>query len=242
VADPAPPNRPHADWLSLGPAARLVGVDPDTLRRWSDEGRVDAYLTPGGHRRFDRAALERLVATRRAGTSGRLAGLGATPDRVSAMYARRYAASRSPEGAVAGAIPPAERAAFRDDGRRLVTALLAHLDAAAPADRARAEAQAERLVDDLAARLAASGASLTAAAGFFVAARRPFLAELAAMGRRRALDPDRLSRIYDAASQLLDRLLLRLIASYGAAAARAAEPSRASDDAQAARRRPGAGR
>ena len=29
-------------WLSLGPASELLGIDPDTLRRWADEGRVPA--------------------------------------------------------------------------------------------------------------------------------------------------------------------------------------------------------
>ncbi len=48
-------------WLSLGPAARLVGVGPDTLRRWADVGRVEAFVTPGGHRRLSRRALERMV-------------------------------------------------------------------------------------------------------------------------------------------------------------------------------------
>ena len=50
---------PMPRWLSLGPASRLVGVDPDTLRRWADDGRIEAYVTPGGHRRFDRRAIER---------------------------------------------------------------------------------------------------------------------------------------------------------------------------------------
>ena len=49
-----PSPRTRSPWLSLGPASRMLGVDPDTLRRWADEGRVEAYVTPGGHRRFDR--------------------------------------------------------------------------------------------------------------------------------------------------------------------------------------------
>ena len=61
--------------------------------------------------------------------------------------------------------------------------------------------------------------SLTEAVGLFVAARRPFLAELAGLGRRRALDAARLGRLYEDASGLLDRLLLRLIDTYQEASA-----------------------
>ena len=58
------------------------------------------------------------------------------------------------------------------------------------------------------------GTSLTEAVGLFVAARRPFLDELTGLGRRRALDAARLAALYEDASGLLDRLLLRLIATF----------------------------
>ena len=105
---------------------------------------------------------------------------------------------------------------YRRDGRLLVAALVAHLDADADdaAERERSEADATALVDDLARRLATSGTSLTEAVGLFVAARRPFLDELTGLGRRRALDASRLAALYQDASGLLDRLLLRLIATY----------------------------
>ena len=205
-------------WLSLGPASRLVGVDPDTLRRWADEGRIEVYLTPGGHRRFDRQAIEALVAARRAG-SRPLASLGASPERLARAYRRSYTS-----GTPARQVPAddvAERERYRRDGRRLVEVLIAHLDAAVTdaTARARTEAEATELVDDLARRLAGSGTSLTEAVGLFVAARRPFLDELTGLGRRRALDAARLAALYEGASGLLDRLLLRLIATYQEAAA-----------------------
>jgi DNA-binding transcriptional MerR regulator len=43
---------PARERLSLGPASRVLGVDPDTLRRWADFGQIEDYTTPGGHRRF----------------------------------------------------------------------------------------------------------------------------------------------------------------------------------------------
>ncbi len=52
----------HDDpWLPIGAAARLVGVGPDTLRRWADGGKVQSYQTPGGHRRFLRSSLETMI-------------------------------------------------------------------------------------------------------------------------------------------------------------------------------------
>jgi excisionase family DNA binding protein len=207
---------PSPRWLSLGPASRLVGVDPDTLRRWADEGRVEAYVTPGGHRRFDRRAIEALVASR--GSAARpLTSLGASPERMTRAYQRRYARDAAAVPASAGAAADRER--YRADGRRLVEALVAHLDAD-PGDfalRERSEAEATALVDDLAVRVAASGTSLTEAVGLFVSARRPFLAELSGLGRRRALDASRLAALFDGATGLLDRLLVRFVETYLAA-------------------------
>jgi excisionase family DNA binding protein len=204
--------------LSLGPASRLLGVHPDTLRRWADEGRIEAFVSPGGHRRFDRRELERVLATRSPGSVARpLSSLGATPDRLSRAYRRSYLAEPR-DGGARGAVPVAEREAFRSDGRGLVASLVAYLDAAEPDDRASAESTAAALTDDLARRLAAGGLSLTESVGLFVAARRPFLSELGVIARRRALDAERISALFEEASALLDRLLVRLIAAHQEAA------------------------
>jgi excisionase family DNA binding protein len=220
ASSPAPlhPGSPASDWLSLGPAARFVGVDPDTLRRWADAGRIDVFTTPGGHRRFDRRALERLRASRRARVQP-LASLGATPERLTRAYRRSYGAQGGARPLAPGAAE--DREAYRQDGRRLVAALVAHLDAD-PANaraRARAEGDAAELVDHLARRLAVNGVELTDAVGHFVVARRPFLTELAGIGRRRTLDPAHLASLYEDASAVLDRLLLRFIAAHQAASA-----------------------
>ena len=208
------PDHPSAPrWLSLGPASRIVGVDPDTLRRWADDGRVDAYVTPGGHRRFDRVVLERLAATRR-GTTRPLSSLGASPERVALAYRKSYTGDAPARRIPAGDVDVRDR--YRQDGRRLVEVLIANLDANANDDagRAASESEATALIDELARRLAGSGTSLTEAVGLFVTARRPFLDELTRLGRRRALDAAHLAALYDKASSLLDRLLLRLIETY----------------------------
>src|SRR3954465_8556295 len=52
----APAGEP--DWLTLGQAAKYLGVAQSTIRKWSDQGRVPAFYTPGGHRRYRRGDLE----------------------------------------------------------------------------------------------------------------------------------------------------------------------------------------
>ena len=42
----APTSEP--DWLTLGQAAKFLGVAQSTIRKWSDQGRVPAFYTPGG--------------------------------------------------------------------------------------------------------------------------------------------------------------------------------------------------
>jgi excisionase family DNA binding protein len=222
LASSAPPGR----WLSLGPASRLLGVDPDTLRRWADDGRIETWTTPGGHRRFDRNGIERLATSRRAGRSGPLASLGATPERLTRVYRRRYQATAAAPGPTSAPRDDAEREAYRHDGRRLVATLVAYLDADEPPPtggpqpprRAAIEATAMTVVDDQATRLAAAGTSLTEAVSLFVTARQLFLTELAGLGRRRSLDPAHLAGLYDDATGLLDRLLLRFIGAYQRAA------------------------
>ncbi len=48
-------------WLGLNEAAKRLGIHPTTLRRWADTGEVPVMITPGGHRRFDAAELDRFA-------------------------------------------------------------------------------------------------------------------------------------------------------------------------------------
>jgi len=64
--------RDDSEWLTLGQAARFLGVAQSTIRKWSDQGRVPAFYTPGGHRRYRRRDLEAFLD--RSGPGGRTTG------------------------------------------------------------------------------------------------------------------------------------------------------------------------
>ncbi len=59
----------ETDWLTLGQAAKYLGVAQSTIRKWSDLGRLPAFYTPGGHRRYRRSDLDTFLE--RSGPAGR---------------------------------------------------------------------------------------------------------------------------------------------------------------------------
>lgn len=76
------PADPGGGWLTLGEASRYLGVDESTLRNWANAGRIPAFRTPGGHRRFSKAALEHFLEEGRK-TSEKLADMiGPHADRL----------------------------------------------------------------------------------------------------------------------------------------------------------------
>jgi len=73
------------DDLSLGQAARALGVSPDTLRRWDRAGRLRTTRDERNRRRVPRSEIERLAARpRRArpAAADRLSARNRLPGRV----------------------------------------------------------------------------------------------------------------------------------------------------------------
>ncbi|HET9344251.1 MAG TPA: diguanylate cyclase [Candidatus Limnocylindrales bacterium] len=65
---PALPSRPIDATLSVTKAARLLGVHPNTIRAWSDAGRLRYYrINPRGDRRYRLGDLQRFLAAAESG-------------------------------------------------------------------------------------------------------------------------------------------------------------------------------
>ncbi|HEX5013610.1 MAG TPA: GAF domain-containing protein [Candidatus Limnocylindrales bacterium] len=103
---PAIPSRPIDATLSVTKAARLLGVHPNTIRAWSDAGRLRYYrINPRGDRRYRLGDLQRFLAAAESGL----------PDGTSAPAPGRRAHDRGrgdmafgPAARLARAVPLAE--------------------------------------------------------------------------------------------------------------------------------------
>jgi DNA-binding transcriptional MerR regulator len=191
----------------------MLGVTPGTLRRWSDDGKVRAFTTPGGHRRYRRAALERLIPGDQVARPP-LARSGLTVARLSRAYRKeaRAAVEVLPWLSV---LSEDQRQWFRVHGRELAEQLVLHLDANDADER---DESLRRAAEGAAGygRLASSlGISLSQAVEGFLQFRRPFLHQLATLAARRGLDVAATTDLLEAAERAMDRLLMSAMAGHG---------------------------
>ena len=216
--------RASVSWLALSEASALLGVSPATLRRWSDAGRVSSFTTPGGHRRFSREALERLLPSGRE-TRPSVGAAGATHARIVRAY-RGHAGRTTAEAGWLAGLADADRDAFRRRGRQMTVELLAHLDAADPTQREDHLREAASVAAEQGRAIAALGRSLSEAVETFLRFRTPFLDEILGVARRRGFDTRETTDLLQATERALDRLLVATMT--GHSVARVARRHRAS--------------
>lgn len=55
----------HDGYISMKSAAQLLGVYPNTVAAWYDNGHLDGYVTPTGLRKVKRLSVEKLLRNKR---------------------------------------------------------------------------------------------------------------------------------------------------------------------------------
>jgi excisionase family DNA binding protein len=203
-------------WVTLTAACHLLGVSPSTIRRWADTGMVRTFVTPGGHRRFSRSALEALLPERPKGRPSML-DLGETPGRMARGY--RRAAEETPSRIPwIAELDDERRERFRHYGRGIVVALVAALDADDDGARHDLLRDAEDSCTEYGRVAGREGLGSVTTADLFLRFRRPFLAELGALARRREFDAAATATLMADANAALDGLLLATLRGWEAAA------------------------
>lgn len=196
-------------WMALDEASKRLGISATTLRRWSDAGLIETFVTPGGHRRFDAASVEALLP----GSPDRptMERLGETPERISKVYRRESSRTTLPW---VGALDESQRNIFREHGRVVASELLATLDAATESDRAAHLTAASETAAQYGVAAAVRNIPVSATVETFMRFRRPFLLELAAVARRRALDTTAATDLLVRASDAFDQILAATLRAY----------------------------
>ena len=203
------------EWLSLGGASRLLGVNDSTLRRWADAGRVRTFRTPGGHRRFSLADLHRMTEP---------ADRGSPPlDSDALQHIReRLGGAEGPPRRWLDVLTPAARRELGDLGRRTLALVARSLEPAAR--REELDGEALELGGRYARVLRRSALSLADAIDAFTYFRRGMDEAITGHAQEHRLPPNVAGGIWEAVSALEDRVLVGLSNGYERAGADAAQP------------------
>jgi excisionase family DNA binding protein len=199
-------------WLTVHEACALIGVSPATLRRWSAAGDVEAFTTPGGHRRFARSTILGLLPSARR-QRPTLEHLGETPEHMTRVYRRHLTQACHGLSWLAG-LSEDELEPLRDHGRQIMGALLVFIDATTADERQAAMLKAEDAVTEY-GRIAARGSGgIRETVEAFLRFRMLFLGELAQVARRRGLDTVEATTLLVTATQAIDQLLVALMSGH----------------------------
>ncbi len=177
----------------------MLGVSPATLRRWSDAGRLRVFTTPGGHRRFSRSALERLLPADRSRRPS-IGGGGLSPSGIARTY-RRASREAGPELPWVLTLSDEQRLLFRERGQILAASLLQYLDAPQPEAAAHHLKEASGSAAEYGSVAASLGLSLSQTVEGFLRFRAPFHHELAVAARRRGFDTAETTDLLETAEQ-----------------------------------------
>lgn len=191
----------------------MLGVDPDTLRRWADNGKIEVFTTPGGHRRFLRASIEAMIPRARGVRRPSLSAMGEAPDRVSSEFRKRVRTELSDQDWRARFDENSLRW-FRERGMRMSDLLLGSMDTDRRSGREQLLTQAEQLGREYGVEARRAGLSLGEATQAFLFFRARFMAEIAQVARRRALETSQAATLFTEADRALDRVILAIIAGH----------------------------
>lgn len=195
--------------VSISEASKMLGVTEVTLRQWTDEGKIKAFVTPGGHRRYSQAELKKFIGSHRK-TVG-----------IRDLVAQLEDTAESHRELVRASMSATERyPKLTDETRQELTHLSRELlnnvvrYATVPAKHEETLSMARDTGRGFGEVLARMGLPLTDSVEMFVAHRNPIVsATRNLINRKEALS----GRVIDAiplATRVIDEALVALVAAY----------------------------
>jgi excisionase family DNA binding protein len=195
--------------VGISEASRLLGVSEATLRQWTDEGSIKAFVTPGGHRRYSKEELkgflsshENLVGVK--DLVGKLEKTAETHREIGAafLHSAVWYESMSPEHKRRLAIL----------GRQVLDLMMRYV--AAPQKKLEVLSQAREIGRSFGDMLAAEGVPLTDSVQAFISHRDPITDIVTEMLRKKELVGEGVLAAMPLMEQVMDSALVSLVEAH----------------------------
>jgi excisionase family DNA binding protein len=203
------PTLPREPLVSIGEASQILGVSEATLRQWTDEGKVNAFITPGGHRRYSRLELRKFVSYhhKALGIKDLVADLEGTTHRH-----REIARTALGYTTWHNQIGKESQAQLAELGRRLLKLITRYIN-----EPAKREEILEMISDtgrDFGTTLAKLGLPLTDSVSAFIQHRSPITDAATHLLNQKEAVTGRVVKVIPLVNQVMDKALVSLVASH----------------------------
>jgi len=197
-------------WLTLSQAAQRLNVHATTLRRWADNGKIPVMVTPGGHRRFAIADVEKFYAESR-GEQVRATNMEKAWANAALTRTREEITEQESQAWLAS-IDEDVRVRSREIGRRLMGLILQHLSD--PQDSQRFIEEASKIGHEYGVNFQASGMPLKDAVQAWMFFRDMLVETALNMPDTLNVRPESNLRLVQHINQLLNSVHLAIVEIY----------------------------
>ena len=195
--------------LSISEASQMLGVSESSLRQWTDEGKIKAFITPGGHRRYSRAELKKFTGShpRMLGIKDLAAELEDTV-RVHREIAR-ISLKKTPWYRE---LNEESQEKIASQGRRILSLIIKYVTE--PSKRVEISRQVQDVGHDIGETLAKSGLPLIDSVEAFILHRDPIINATTHLLKRKEAFTDRVVNAIPLVARIMDEALVALIATH----------------------------
>jgi len=195
--------------VSISEASHILGVSEATLRQWTDEGKIRAFITPGGHRRYSRAELKKFTASSRKvlGIKDLVVELEDT-----VQLHREVARAHLDSTSWYKKLSQESHEHLADLGRRLLNLIIKYI--AEPSKREETMKLARDVGHSYGETLAKLGLPLTDSVEAFILHRDPVMSAATHLMRKREAFTGRVVESIPLAANVMDKALVSLVAAH----------------------------
>lgn len=200
---------PERSLVSISEAGRILGVSEATLRQWTDEGKIRAFVTPGGHRRYSKVDLRRF-----AGLQVKVHGIRdlVTGLEEAASLPREIAQTSFVASAWYGKLTRESQQNLAQYGRQLLDLVIRYITE--PSRRGETIKLAQDAGRDFGTELIRLGLPLTDALEAFLLHRTPFVNVITNLMKKREMLNEQVIEAIPMLTHVMDEALISLVATY----------------------------
>lgn len=195
--------------LNISEASHILGVSKAALRQWTDEGKIKAFITPGGHRRYARVNLKKFMSSH-----PRMLGIKDLVSEIEETIESHREIARKALGRASwyNKLNQEAQGHFASLGRRILSLIIKYINE--PAKREETIELVRNVGRDFGEALAMLGLPLTESVEAFLMHRDPVMNAATHLMRKKEAYTGRVVEAIPLVAHVMDESLVALVAAH----------------------------